>query len=389
MRPTWASLITSLTPLSPALFERDHELAPETLAFAVADLEAEQLTAAVSIDLHGHDHSPGADLHRLAQAAVEVGGIQIHVGVTALQRPVQEGLLLHVDLGADAADQGPGDTALHAQGRHQGIDLAGGDAADVRLHHDAVEGLIHAASGLENRGQVAARAQLGDHQVDVADLGRQVPRPVAIAVVEPSVTALVALGAEYSSNLELDQLLEPAFGPPGAYAPGGSSTGSSSMNTPTSSHKAWINKGGHVTVIMLPRPPCRRTPAASGDTSLRHPDEVADHYDNFALDEQRLVGLRLADDGLRPMPGPFHGEASDRVLLADDSLSPLTKFRGPRQEHTRIIYLFCMQDFLSHTYENLSCRPSIGYSAQWHVHMNHLFCSLLLQASPIVALTPS
>ena len=72
-----------LDPAQAALFERDQELAPEALALAIADLEAEQLTAAVSIDAHGHDHSPGADLQRLAQAAVQVGGIEVDIGVAA------------------------------------------------------------------------------------------------------------------------------------------------------------------------------------------------------------------------------------------------------------------------------------------------------------------
>jgi len=84
---------------------------------------------------------------------VEVGGIQIHVGVTALQGSVQEALHLHVDVDADAAHLGPGDAALYAQGRHQGIDLAGGDAAHVRLHDDAVEGLINAAGGSTIEGR--------------------------------------------------------------------------------------------------------------------------------------------------------------------------------------------------------------------------------------------
>ena len=140
---------------------------------------------------------------------MEVGGIEVDVGVTALlQGPVQKRLHLHVDVGADAAHLGSGDAALNTQGRHQGIDLAGGDAVDVRLHDDAVEGLIDAATGLEDRGQVAACALLGDHQVDVADLGSQVSWPVAIAVAEPIVTALVALGAEHGRNLQLDQLLQ-------------------------------------------------------------------------------------------------------------------------------------------------------------------------------------
>jgi len=58
-----------LDPAQASLFERDQEFAPEALALAVADLEAQQLTAPVSIDAHGHHHCPGADLQRLAQAA--------------------------------------------------------------------------------------------------------------------------------------------------------------------------------------------------------------------------------------------------------------------------------------------------------------------------------
>jgi len=97
----------------------------------------------------------------------------VGIGVTALlQRPVQEGMQLQVNAGADAADLGSGDADLHAQGRHQGIDLVRGDAADARLHHDAIESMIDAAAWFEDRGQVAARAQFVDHQVDVADLGR-------------------------------------------------------------------------------------------------------------------------------------------------------------------------------------------------------------------------
>lgn len=43
------------------------------------------------------------------------------------------------------------------------------------------------------------------------------------------------------------QLNQAALGPPGADAPRGSSTRSCSMTTSTPSHKAWTDKGGHVT----------------------------------------------------------------------------------------------------------------------------------------------
>ena len=122
----------------------------------------------------------------LAQAAVEVGGIEVNVGVAGLFKgTVLEGLHLHVDVGADAADQGFRDATLNPQGCPQGIDLPGGDAANVGLHHHAIERLINPAAGLEDRGQEAAVAQFGDLQVDVARLGGEAARPVTVAVAEP------------------------------------------------------------------------------------------------------------------------------------------------------------------------------------------------------------
>ena len=192
-----------------ALLERADEVAPERLALAVADLETEQLPAAIGVHAHGDHHGPGADLHRPAQPAVEVGGIEVEVGVAAgLQRPVEKGLHLHVDVSADAADLGFGDPALAAESSHQGIDLAGGDAGHVGLHHHGVEGLIHAPAGLEDRGQEAARSQLGDAQIDVAHLGGELPGPVAVAVTKPILAAFVAIGTEHGGDLQLDQLLQ-------------------------------------------------------------------------------------------------------------------------------------------------------------------------------------
>ena len=129
-------------------------------------------TAAIGVHAHGDDNGSGADLHGSAQPAVEVGGIEVEVGVTlALKRPVQEGLHLQVDLSADTAHLGFRDPALAAESSHQGINLAGGDAGDIGLHHDGVGGLVHPPAGFENRGQEAAGAEFGDPQVDVAHLG--------------------------------------------------------------------------------------------------------------------------------------------------------------------------------------------------------------------------
>jgi hypothetical protein len=53
----------------------------------------------------------------------------------------------------------------YTRGRQQGINLPGRDAADIRLHDHAIDGLIDAVAVLQDRGQVTARAQFGDHQV--------------------------------------------------------------------------------------------------------------------------------------------------------------------------------------------------------------------------------
>ena len=75
-----------------------------------------------------------------------IGGVEDDVGVAALlQDPVQEGLHLDVDIGADAAHLGFGDAILDAQSRHQRTHLEGGDTTDVGLDHHAIESLINPA----------------------------------------------------------------------------------------------------------------------------------------------------------------------------------------------------------------------------------------------------
>ena len=192
-----------------AFLERAEELAPEALAFAVAHLEAQQLPASVGIDAHGDDHGPRADLQGLAQPPMQVRRVEIDVGVAGLlQGPVQEGLHLLVDVLADAAHLRLGDAALGAQGGHQSIDLSGRDPADVGLHDHGVEGLVHPATGLQDRGQEAPLAEFGDQQVDVTHLGGQAAGPVAVAVAEPFLAALMAVGTQKGSDLQLDQLLQ-------------------------------------------------------------------------------------------------------------------------------------------------------------------------------------
>jgi hypothetical protein len=95
-----------------ALLERGDELAPEVLALVVAHLETEQLTTAIGIDARA-PRSSGADLESLAQSALEVGGIEVDIGIARLlQWPAQEGLRLLVDVLTDATELRLGDAAL-------------------------------------------------------------------------------------------------------------------------------------------------------------------------------------------------------------------------------------------------------------------------------------
>jgi len=111
---------------------------------------------------------------------------------------------------ADAAHLGFGDAAGPAQRLDQGIDLAGGDAAGIGLHHHGVEGLVDPPAWLEPVGEEAALAQLGDGEGEVANLGGEHPLAVAVAMGGALIgAALVELGAGEGGNLSLQQVLEP------------------------------------------------------------------------------------------------------------------------------------------------------------------------------------
>ena len=64
---------------------------------------------------------------------------------------------------------------------------------------------------------------------------------------------------------------------------------------------------------------------------LRHLDDAADLDDGLALGDQLLSGLELADDLLGCVADAFHGEVPGPVWPVEDSHSPWTNLRGPRQ----------------------------------------------------------
>ena len=110
---------------------------------------------------------------------------------------------------ADAAHLRFGDAAGPAQRLHQGVDLPGGDAAGVGLHHHGVKSFVDPATRLEPVREEAALPQLGDGQAEIAHLGGQQPLAVAIAVGGALIrAALMARGTNGSGDLSLQQILE-------------------------------------------------------------------------------------------------------------------------------------------------------------------------------------
>lgn len=117
-------------------------------------------------------------------------------------------LHLQVDLRADAATQNVGNPTLWPASRIQVIGLAGRGTGHIGLPNRDVKRLIQPAARLENRGQQAARSQLGKLLVDVAHLGGQQVRPIGVAVAKALISAVMALRTQHSSDFQLDQRLQ-------------------------------------------------------------------------------------------------------------------------------------------------------------------------------------
>ena len=103
----------------------------------------------------------------------------VQVGIrSAVQGPAEERARHAVELGTDARDLARGD-ALAAEGLHQLLDTAGGDALHVGLLHDREQGALTAPPRLEERGKVAAFPHLGNLEVQRAHPRVPRPRPAA------------------------------------------------------------------------------------------------------------------------------------------------------------------------------------------------------------------
>ena len=141
---------------------------------------------------------------------MEVGDVEVDVRESrVVERPAQQRLHLLVEPLADAAHLRFGDAARTTQRLHQGIDLPGGNATGVGLHHHGVEGLVDPATWFEPVGEEAALSQLGDGEGEVADLGGEHPLAVAVAMGGALIGAtLMELGAGEGGHLGFQQVLK-------------------------------------------------------------------------------------------------------------------------------------------------------------------------------------
>src|ERR1700731_4887757 len=138
-----------------------------------------------------HDDSARADAP--AGADLHIGRIEPEIGPVALQRPIEKGGDLAVDLAAQPADLAFRD-ARHAHGFDQIIDRARRHAVHVSLLDNRGEGFLGQAPRFQKHREVAALAQLWDAQLDRPGAGLPDPVSVAIAVIDAVRAALAVRG---------------------------------------------------------------------------------------------------------------------------------------------------------------------------------------------------
>jgi hypothetical protein len=132
-------------------------------------------------------------------------GVDEHVRVAALQRPLAKRLHLLIQQRADPADLRP----RHPQSQRldELVDPPGRDAAHIGLLDDRDQRLLRALARLQKRREIPAPPQLGNLQLDLARPGIPPPLAIPIAVRGPILHPLAALGADQFTDLGLHQLL--------------------------------------------------------------------------------------------------------------------------------------------------------------------------------------
>jgi hypothetical protein len=195
----------------PPGLQRRQERRPERPILAVAHAEAKHLPPTITSHARGHHHGLGD--HTAVDPGLAVGGVQKHVREhLAGQRPIPKRANLGVQVGADAGDLAFADAAVGTKRPHQVVDLAGGDAMQVGLHHHREQRLIDPPAPLQQAGEERPGPQLGDPQLQIPGRGGQQPRAVPVALSEPVSRPLMRGGADHLGELGLDQGLVDGLG---------------------------------------------------------------------------------------------------------------------------------------------------------------------------------
>ena len=113
-----------------------------------------------------------------------------------------------VESPTNAADLGLGDPRRCTERLDQVVHLAGRDAVDVGLHHHRIEGPVDAPPALEEGGEEAAFAELGDRELEVTRRCGEQAGPVPVALGDAVLAPLVGSRSDQGCGLGLDQLLE-------------------------------------------------------------------------------------------------------------------------------------------------------------------------------------
>src|SRR3954451_208587 len=182
--------------------ERPQELAPERLGLGLSDVQTDDLPPPGLADgVRDHD--------RLARDTAAVAdlldlGVDEHIRVAALQRPLTERLHLLIQQASDPTDLRLGDP--QAERLDELIDSPRRDAADIRLLHHAHQRLLGALARLQEAREVAALPDLRDLQLDLTRARVPPPRAIPVAMRRAVLGALPVRGADELGDLGLHQL---------------------------------------------------------------------------------------------------------------------------------------------------------------------------------------
>src|SRR3954468_14071811 len=203
LRPGWASLIASSTPIRPRPTS-ERRNSRQKLSVSAAPTSRPMISrrpvswTACAMTTHLRATRPPSRTFSTLASTNRYGA--------TLQPPLTERLHLLIQQPRDPADLALADPQSEAL--DELIDTPRRDAADIGLLHDRYQRLLAALPGLQDRREVAALTDLRDLQIDLTRPRIPPPWPIAIAMRHAILgPALTMGGADQLRHLRLHQLL--------------------------------------------------------------------------------------------------------------------------------------------------------------------------------------